>query len=404
MKFSSDISGFLTSLRFYKSVANSGVHVGNLWTANGQLIATGTFTNETSSGWQQLNFDTPIAITAGTTYVASYHTNSGHYSVNRSYFTGQFNNGSLHVPVNGGVYGYGPSGFPINTFQASNYWIDFVLSTNPPVDTTPPIITSFIPTGGSSNVAVNATVTVTFSESLNPATVNSSTIFLRNAGNSVVPTTVTYNSSNDSVTLTPANLLVNSTTYSVVVKGGTGGVTDAAGNTLVNDASSSFLTVVPPAGSPSSSLWNGSAIPTTIDSGDSQGVELGVKFTSSSKGFISGVRFYKGATNTGPHTASLWTSSGKLLATATFTNETASGWQTVIFNSPVAVTAGTTYVASYHTNVGHYSVSQSYFASSFTNGPLRVPANGGVYLYGAGGFPKKTFQANNYWVDVLFST
>jgi hypothetical protein len=29
--------------------------------------------------------------------------------------------------------------------------------------------------------------------------------------------------------------------------------------------------------------------------------------------------------------------------------------------------------------------------------------NGGVYLYGAGGFPTNSFQATNYWVDVLFS-
>ena len=38
---------------------------------------------------------------------------------------------------------------------------------------------------------------------------------------------------------------------------------------------------------------------------------------------------------------------GVSLATATFTNETASGWQEVLFSTPVAITAGVTYVASY---------------------------------------------------------
>ena len=42
------------------------------------------------------------------------------------------------------------------------------------------------------------------------------------------------------------------------------------------------------------------------------------------------------------------------LASATFTGETASGWQTVTFSSPVAIAANTVYVVSYHTNVGQY--------------------------------------------------
>jgi hypothetical protein len=119
--------------------------------------------------------------------------------------------------------------------------------------------------------------------------------------------------------------------------------------------------------------------------------------------FITGLRFCKSAANTGTHTASLWTAGGQLLATATFANETASGWQQVNFASPVAIVVGTTYVASYHTNSGHYSMTRSYFNSPFTNGPLQVPVNGGVYLYGAGGFPTKSFQATNYRVDVLLS-
>ena len=93
-----------------------------------------------------------------------------------------------------------------------------------------------------------------------------------------------------------------------------------------------------------------------------------------------------------------------MLATATFTGEGASGWQTVLFSNPVPVTAGTMYVASYHSNAGHYAVNRSYFMSSYTDGAITVPAGGGVYAYGASSFPTQTYQASNYWVDVLFTT
>src|SRR4051794_15617474 len=103
------------------------------------------------------------------------------------------------------------------------------------------------------------------------------------------------------------------------------------------------------------SIWSSSATPATVTDSDRNAVELGVKFTADTDGVISGIRFYKGPKNTGTHTGSLWSSTGTRLATATFTKETASGWQQVSFASPVAVKAGTTYVASYHTSVGYYS-------------------------------------------------
>jgi hypothetical protein len=228
---------------------------------------------------------------------------------------------------------------------------------------------------------------------------------LRNASNAVVTATVVYNAATNTVTVTPSASLANSTTYTVVVKSGSAGVKDVAGNALVSDVTSSFTTIASsplPAPASSSSLWPASVTPAIVDSGDVDGVELGMKFTSDSNGTITGLRFYKSAANTGTHTASLWTASGQLLATATFTSETASGWQQVNFATPVAITAGTTYVASYHTTAGHYSVNQSYFGSTYTSGPLHVAANGGVYLYGTGGLPTSTYQGSNYWVDVLF--
>ena len=82
----------------------------------------------------------------------------------------------------------------------------------------------------------------------------------------------------------------------------------------------------------------------------------GIKFTSSSNGWITGIRFYKGPNNTGTHVGSLWSSSGTLLGQVTFTNESTAGWEQAKFATPIAVTAGTTYVASYLAPGGEYAV------------------------------------------------
>jgi hypothetical protein len=123
---------------------------------------------------------------------------------------------------------------------------------------------------------------------------------------------------------------------------------------------------------------------------------------------VTGIRFYKAATNTGSHVVNLWTTGGQLLASATASNETPSGWQYATFQSPVSITAGTTYVASYFAPNGHYSHTANAFASSVDNAPLHAVANStsanGVFAYGnASTFPNQSFNAANYWVDVLFA-
>jgi hypothetical protein len=156
-------------------------------------------------------------------------------------------------------------------------------------------------------------------------------------------------------------------------------------------------------------LWPASAVPATLADPDTVGVTLGVRVTVLRDGRISGVRFYKASTNTGTHIGALWSTSGQLLAQATFTNETTSGWQQVNFATPVAVKAGTTVVAGYFAPRGRYSSSLDYFAASATtSGPLVAPqsvtgAGNGLYRYGSSlAFPNATWRATNYWVDVVF--
>jgi len=157
------------------------------------------------------------------------------------------------------------------------------------------------------------------------------------------------------------------------------------------------------------SLWSASTVPAVVADTDSNPVELGVKFQSDTAGYITGLRFYKSSTNMGTHVGSLWTSGGTLLARATFTSETASGWQQVDFSPPVAIAAGTVYVASYHTDTGHYAADERFFATAgIDNAPLHAlrsgaSGNNGVYVYSATPmFPDSSYNATNYWVDVVF--
>ena len=72
------------------------------------------------------------------------------------------------------------------------------------------------------------------------------------------------------------------------------------------------------------------------------------------------------------------------------------------------LTTGATYVVSYHTT-GFYSADGNYFASALTSGPLTAPSSAassgnGVYAYGSISlFPTGSFNAANYWVDVVFA-
>jgi hypothetical protein len=157
------------------------------------------------------------------------------------------------------------------------------------------------------------------------------------------------------------------------------------------------------------SIFGSTAVPSVPSADDTGAVTLGVKFTSDVAGWITAVRFYKGTGNSGTHVGSIWSTSGQLLSSATFTNESATGWQTVNLTTPVPVTAGTTYIASYFAPNGHYAGDGGYFATATGGPPLHALADGtsggnGVYTYGGNLFPSSTFSASNYWVDVVLST
>ena len=512
VKFQSDLAGYINGIRFYKGPGNGGTHIGNLWDSTGQLLATAVFASETETGWQQVDFATPVAIAANTTYVASYYAPTGNYSYDSNYFTTSgVVNPPLRALANGadggnGVYNYAAaSTFPTQSFNASNYWVDVVFSTElvndtePPTvaitapadgstvlelvtitasatdnvgvagvqfllngspfgaediawpyavdwdtetvangsyqlsavardgagntqtaasvtvtvtneaDITPPTVLSVVPAIGATGVLTSSNVVITFSEAMDPATIDGTTITLRDGGGSLVPATVSYNATSQAATLSPLAVLAYETSYTATVLGAPApNVTDVAGNALAADYVWSFTTEDAPGINCPCTIWNDTVVPAIPEANDPSAIELGVKFQADQDGYIIGLRFYKGLGNTGTHVGNLWDSTGQLLASAIFVNETASGWQQLLFAAPVAVTANTTYVASYHAPNGNYAVDTTYFAAAgVVNPPLQALANGidggnGVFSYGPSAFPTDSFNAANYWVDVVF--
>ncbi|BAY66050.1 WD-40 repeat-containing protein [Calothrix brevissima NIES-22] len=262
------------------------------------------------------------------------------------------------------------------------------------------------PGNGATGISIGSSVVAKFNQAMDPGTINSSSFSLRDAANTVVAATVSYDAATRTATLQPTGNLGNNKTYTATLKGGT--IKNQVGSAFAVDYTWSFTT----AGQLSTSyqIWNNSSTPATASANDPNAVELGVKFRSDLDGYITGIRFYKGGQNTGTHVGTLWSSTGTQLAQATFTNESASGWQQVTFPNPVLISANTTYVASYHTNVGRYAINNNFFASAgVDNPPLHALSNNasggnGVYRYGATSiFPNSNYQSSNYWVDVIFT-
>ncbi len=111
-------------------------------------------------------------------------------------------------------------------------------------DFVPPTVVAVNPANNASNVATNTVVQVTFSEPMDPTTITTTTVSLKNTSTSaVVPATVTYNPATNIATLTPNGPLSNGTNYTVTV---TTGVKDLAGNAMASQFTSNFTAIPVP--------------------------------------------------------------------------------------------------------------------------------------------------------------
>ncbi|OGT32430.1 MAG: hypothetical protein A2W28_06435 [Gammaproteobacteria bacterium RBG_16_51_14] len=118
-------------------------------------------------------------------------------------------------------------------------------TTGAAADTTAPTVSSTIPADTATGIAVNANITATFSEAMDPLTVTTATFTLMQ-GTTVVPGAVT-SPSTTTATFNPTSNLVNNTTYTATV---TTVVTDLAGNALAVTKTWSFTTLATVAAGP----------------------------------------------------------------------------------------------------------------------------------------------------------
>ena len=205
---------------------------------------------------------------------------------------------------------------------------DFTWSfTTAAFDNTRPTISTVSPADGATGVSTGTMVTANFSETINAATVTNATFQLRNSLNTVIAATV--NTAGSQIILTPSTSLSHSSTYTVSIAGGPSGVKDLAGNALASHYAWTFTTAA--AIPVTYSIFPTTTAPSEPINNDGQGIVVGMKFRSLQNGYIKSVRYYKGAGATGTHTGHLWTGTGTLLASATFTGETSSGWQETSF-------------------------------------------------------------------------
>ena len=216
-----------------------------LWTSTGTLLASATFTGETATGWQQVSFATPVAISANTTYVASYYRPRGPLRARPAVLHERVSTTRRCTPsrtetADPTACTGTATGFPTESYQASNYWVDVVFATSA-VDTTPPTVAGVTPASGASNVSLGTGVSATFSEAISAASVTATSFVLRDAGGNAVPASVS--ASGVTATLQPNATLAPSTSYTATLLAGSSGIKDLAGNALASNYSWSFTTL-----------------------------------------------------------------------------------------------------------------------------------------------------------------
>ncbi len=153
---------------------------------------------------------------------------------------------------------------------------------------------------------------------------------------------------------------------------------------------------------------------------------VGTIFQSSVDGYIYGTRFYKVPGMGGTHIGAIYrgTPTQTLIDSVIYTNETASGWQTANFTSPLKISANVTYVMATYMSDSNFVAENNYFdhtigshPNGVSNGPLtalaanEVPFGGNSVYNGTGTglqFPGTTpngiYFTPNLWVDINFNT
>ncbi|MBW4686024.1 MAG: DUF4082 domain-containing protein [Komarekiella atlantica HA4396-MV6] len=390
MKFRSATGGQITAIRFWKAPSETGTHTGKLWTATGTLLASVTFSNETASGWQEQLLATPVNIQANTTYVVSVNVNA-YYVATYDQLGNPIVNSDLSSVADGnnGVFNGTPGAFPTGSYRNTNYFrdINFVAVALPTITK----VSGDNQTGAVATTLPNPLVVQVKDSTGNPQSGVTVNFAVTSGGGSVSPASAVTNASGQA-----------STTLTLGASpGATSPVTNNVSATASGIGSVTFSATANPSGNAQTVLTT--QVPSLANFTDNVSYELGMKFRSTRGGQITAIRFWKAASETGTHIGKLWTATGTLLESVTFTNETASGWQEQLLETPVNILSNTTYVVSVNAN-SHYVATQDELGSSIVQGDLSSVADGnnGVYNLNPNSFPTGSYRNTNYYRDIAF--
>ncbi|AFZ02039.1 N,N-dimethylformamidase beta subunit family domain-containing protein [Calothrix sp. PCC 6303] len=390
MKFRAATGGQITAIRFWKAPSETGTHVGRIWTATGTPLGNVTFTNETASGWQNQLLSTPINIQANTTYIVSVNVNS-HYVATYDQLASPIVNGNLSSVADGsnGVFNGTAGAFPTGSYRNTNYFRDIDFA--PVALSTITKVSGDNQTGATGSTLPNPLVVEVKDSGGNPQSGVTVNFAVTGGGGSVSPTSAVTNASGQA-----------STTLTLGASpGATSPVSNTVSATANNIGNVTFSATANPPSNLQKILTN--QVPSIPNATDNAAYELGMKFRSSKGGQITVIRFWKAASETGTHIGKIWTATGTLIASATFINETASGWQEQLLATPVNIQANTTYVVSVNANA-YYVATYDELGSSIVSGDLNSVADGnnGVYNTSPNSFPTNSYRNSNYFRDIGF--
>lgn len=129
---------------------------------------------------------------------------------------------------------------------------------------------------------------------------------------------------------------------------------------------------------------------------------LGAVFQSTLVGSITHVRVYFDVSNTNTNlSVGVWDSGGTLLASKTVTAPVATGWTSVLLDTPVAIAANTDYTIGALILGGGYAFEAGFWP--LTNAPLSVVLNGGRFIAGSTLARPTTSTNTNYSLDVVLN-
>lgn len=312
-KFTSGVAGHIAAIRFWKASRETGSHVGHVWNASGQLLASVNFVNETASGWQQQSLATPLAVNANTVYVVTVNTGNTYYVATRYGLATKIVNHDLSSVVGtDGVIGP-PGKFPTESYQSSNYFRDVLFAPNTGL-TSNPVKLNFgnVNLGSSSSQTFTLTNTTSANLSISKVAVTGTGYSVSGislpltlaAGKQVTlkvtftPTvmgtatgsvTVTSNASNPNLTVALSGVGMTPQISAVPASIAFGSVPIGVSNTqtlTLKDPGNANLTISQTTVTGTGFSISGPALPATVTPGNS--VALTVRFSPGVTGYVTG--------------------------------------------------------------------------------------------------------------------